>query len=545
MKFISIFFFLCFFSLIAAQQSLTPPIKINQGVLTGLLLPEYGGRAFLGIPFAAPPVGDLRWSPPSPPAPFSGTFQATSFGPACPQICDLPPNTCPLDGTSEDCLTLEVYTPLVPSASPSGYPVMLFYYGGDFVQGGAGVTLYSGLYMVNTSGIVLVVINYRLGALGFLHTAELGGNYAIMDQTYALQWTRDNIAAFGGDPSRVTIFGQSAGAMSVAAHLGSPPSYSLFQAAIMESNPLTIAWSTEDNALKMADKFAAALNCSSAADTACLRAASVDAILDAQNKAIRIDPTGPLQVFVPWMPWVDGKIILGQPLDLFASGNYNQVPLQIGTVQDEGVLFVYSGFPTPIPLAEYRVIITGLFQQHALAVLSRYPCTNQSDCRPTMSTLATDYVFACPSRNATRNMIKYNPVAYMYHFDHLINADGNNTNIWGPNFAECQYQICHGSELPYVFSSLELPPSPYTWGPGEQAFSHSMATYWGNFGNSHSPNAPLPVPTQWPVYTTSSDTILRMYYDDQVNFPLQQNYLQSQCDFWDSLGYGWGTFYSS
>ncbi|MDP2437720.1 MAG: carboxylesterase family protein [archaeon] len=340
----------------------------------------------------------------------------------------------------------------------------------------------------------------------------------------------------------MTIFGQSAGAMSVAAHLVSPPAAGLFQAAILESNPLTIAWSNEENALAMADKFAVALNCT-AGNTACLRAAKVSDILVAQVKAIRIDPTGPLQAFVPWLPWVDGKVIAGQPLTLFATGDYSQVPIQIGTVQSEGVLFVYSGFPTPIPNPEYVVIITGLFQIHAPAVLSRYACTNHTDCRPTMSRLATDYVFACPSRNATRNMIKYNPKAYMYHFDHLINADGNNTNIWGPNFAECQYQICHGSELPYVFNSLELPPSPYVWGPGELAFSHSMATYWGNFGNSHSPNSPNAVPTTWPIYTTASDTYLRMYYDNQVNFPLEQGYLQSACDYWDTIGYGWGTFY--
>ncbi|MDP2437721.1 MAG: carboxylesterase family protein [archaeon] len=145
---------------------------------------RYGGRAFLGIPYAAGPVGNLRWAPPQAAAPFSGTFSATTFGPACPQTCDLPPDTCPLDGTSEDCLSLDIYTPLVPSSDPAGYPIMFFYYGGDFIQGGAGVTLYSGLYMVNNTGVVLVVINYRLGALGFLHTSELQGNYAIMDQTY-------------------------------------------------------------------------------------------------------------------------------------------------------------------------------------------------------------------------------------------------------------------------------------------------------------------------------------------------------------------------
>lgn len=518
---------------------LTPVIKIPQGLIQGLSL--VNGNAYMGIPFAQQPVGALRWQPPQPPLPFpSGVFNATSFGPACPQKCDLPPMTCPFDGYDEGCLTLVVYTPLGAAPAP-GWPVMLFYYGGDYVQGGAGVTLYSGLQMVNQSGVVLVVINYRLGALGFLHTHELQGNYAVMDQTQALRWVQSSITAFGGNPDSVTIFGQSAGAMSVTSQMQSPAARGLFHAAIIESNPIGLGWSTEENALLMANKFAAALNCQ-VNDTACMRAASIADVLEAQGKSYRIPIDGPLQIFIPWLPYADGTIIPDQPLAGYAKGNYNPVPVIMGTVQDEGVLFIYSGFPRPVTLTQYEEILVLVFKQHAAQVYSMYPCTTPDDCRPIMSDLGTAYIFACPVRNATRSQQLRQPSTYLYHFDHLINADNNHSNIWGPDYTECQYEICHASELPFVFGSMQNQPSPYKWGPGEAQFSLSMSAYWGNMAVSHTPNSPVKVPTSWPAYTPQDDTVIRMYYDDVVNFPLEKGYLEAQCNFFDRIGYHWGTF---
>lgn len=220
---------------VAADSGL---VDAPAGPIQGVVTPW--AREFRGVPFAKSPVGSLRWALPQRAAPWTQTLDASQDGPGCPQQCVLPKRGCP-PTTSEDCLLLNIFTPLpdsdiaVEDAQDGGSPVMVFIHGGNMRQGYAGGPLYDGTHLANTTGVVVVVIQYRLGMLGWLTTnTTMPPNLGLRDQLMALAWVQDNIAAFGGDPSKVTVFGQSAGAVSIAALLGAPASKGLFRAAIME-----------------------------------------------------------------------------------------------------------------------------------------------------------------------------------------------------------------------------------------------------------------------------------------------------------------------
>lgn len=227
-----------------AQQELL--VKTTTGDVQGHYAP-HNVREWNGIPYATPPVGDLRWEKSTPHAAWSDTYVADFMAPGCPQVCNLPPGNCPEYGIEEDCLYLSVWAPNKPSEDPAGYPVMFWVHGGAFEQGLGDCALYNGTQYAELD-VVSVVINYRLGTLGYMASEEMEGNYGIIDQRVALQWTQDNVAGFGGNPKRVTFGGQSAGGMSVAAHLVSEGSHDLFAQGAMESNPLALPFHTRESA---------------------------------------------------------------------------------------------------------------------------------------------------------------------------------------------------------------------------------------------------------------------------------------------------------
>ena len=495
-----------------------------------------GNRAFYAIPYAQPPLGSLRFQPAQPPLPWNETLHAKVYGPGCPQVCDLPPFTCTYAGTSENCLTLDVYTPRLANLTTPA-PVLMFIHGGNFIQGGTGTILYNADYIANNTRVVVVNVQYRLGALGFFYNANVSlGNFGIRDQTLALQWIQGNIAAFGGDPSRVTIWGQSAGGASVAAHMISPTSYPYFNGGCMDSNPITLNFNTLDLADQLSTRFANILGCTPD-DLACLQAQTVDNILSAQNAAIEIYPLHPLNAFMPWLPMVDGSFIPYQPLQAFASGNYNKdVPFVTGTVNNEGLMFIDQAFPNPVPFSEFVAIIGVIFGPVAPQVLKEYPVppSQYNDTRSVMSTLGTDYIFLCPVRNAIRQMSNYSTNVYYYHFNHAF----TNFDPWGPNYPECVGYVCHGSELPYIFNSAEIGHlyTHYVWSSSEAVLANQISTFWGNFATSGTPNGPFSVSLPWPVYQQSLDQDLEFATPSVV----ETNYRESYCDFWDTLGYTWG-----
>ncbi|KAI1887975.1 hypothetical protein AGOR_G00180290 [Albula goreensis] len=269
-----------------------PKVQTKDGILKGLTADK--AYIFYGIPFASPPVGKRRWKPPTPVTPWAGVYDATFPRASCMQACSGPiSEECP-DKVSEDCLYLNIFVPLnvnftTPLLRP--LPVMVWIHGGDFIAGTASKPLYDGRFISNFTHTVLVSVGYRLGAFGFLVSGSdpktsAVGNYGILDQQAALLWVQQNIALFGGDPNRVTIFGESAGAQSVSLHLMIQSSMPLFKQAVFQSLPFSIPLKTRHDALKLGKNFAELANCS-ARDLPCLLALSPQAVLAAQIKAGR------------------------------------------------------------------------------------------------------------------------------------------------------------------------------------------------------------------------------------------------------------------
>ena len=327
------------------------PVAAPPGTNTSLL-------SYRGIPYAQPPVGNLRWAPPQRRAPWPGVRQATAFGAICPQDGGGP-------GEAEDCLFLNIWTPRGAVAKDKRLPVMVFFHGGAFVYGAGSLPLYDGSYLAASGNVVVVTLNYRLGSLGFLAVPELGltGNYGILDQRAALRWVAENIGAFGGDPKQVTIFGESAGAMSVGLHLfGITQNRDRFRAAIMESNPLAVPYPSllaqveaKWQAFRLALCFETNQPLDCTYDLAGLRAlplATIEAADGDYNSLTAV--LGRLQVptaianILPWTPIVDGQIFAGktliqnQPYQGFyagAAGRASPKPYIIGVNRDEGALF--------------------------------------------------------------------------------------------------------------------------------------------------------------------------------------------------------------
>eukprot|EP01088_Endostelium_zonatum_P003995 TRINITY_DN15207_c0_g1_i1.p1 TRINITY_DN15207_c0_g1~~TRINITY_DN15207_c0_g1_i1.p1 ORF type:complete len:542 (-),score=82.74 TRINITY_DN15207_c0_g1_i1:23-1648(-) len=518
-------------------SGINPVVSTQQGLVRGQILSD--SISYLGIPYARPPVGDLRWAAPQPPHSWSpSVLNATGFPYGCPQRCVLPPHTCP-EKQSEDCLYLGVYTPLTPSHSL--LPVIVFFPGGRFEQGEAGVTLYSGSYFANKTNVITVVANYRLGALGLLKLPHMKGNYALDDQRFVLKWVQQNIQNFGGNPHSVTIAGQSAGAMSIGCHLFSPESKGLFQKAILESNPITLPMYSEYDAYWIAERFASDLNCD-LSDIHCLRNASAAAVVDAEYSAQRhLDVFGPLLSFVPWTPVVvKGSTDLPiNPLEGFLSPNIDQllinnVPILWGQVLDEALMFIYLAWNGSLSVLESDVLLADVFTYRALSVRDMYPSTS-GDQRVLMGQMGTDYIFACSVTKSLERMVdKVNGAqVYSYVFNHVLSFDA-----WGPRYPECRKYVCHGSELPFVFHSGEI-GGYYKWTKEEAALSETMAEYWANFVTNGNPNigARGKTPVHWGEFNGSNPGVLEFTTE---RTRMISGYRGRFCDFWNKMGYHWG-----
>lgn len=473
----------------------TPAIVTESGPLKGIEGP--GIDQFLGIPYAAAPVGSLRWLPPRPAAHFKGVFQATQFGSACTQPGFLggPPRG------SEDCLVLNVYAPHQKKSEDrhQGLAVMVWIHGGAFVIGAG--SDYDPTPLVENGNVIVVTINYRLGFLGFFaHPAldaegHLNANYGLMDQQFALKWVRRNIGAFGGDHKRVTIFGESAGGFSVFSNLASPTAAGLFQGGISESGayahfqnyldaisvvPLATAETVGTPFVPAATALAASVGCGS--QTAqCLRATSAATLVGAE----------PGFVF----PIIDGSV-LTQTLDsAFASGAFNRVPVISGTNHDEWRLFValqYDLARTPLTDAGYPSAVAAFFGLPVMdpfvqLVLALYPLSNYPpppgyfvSAPLALGALGTDEFFVCPSRNADLSLSKYVPL-YTYEF---------NDKTAPSSFPPLSFPLgdAHFIEVQYLFNSGA------TFTSDQQELSATMIGYWTHFaktGNPNSEDAPM------------------------------------------------------
>jgi len=510
------------------QINLNDPtvIETSNGYVKGNLNEKY--MSFYGIPFAQPPVNNLRWQSPADTvdwAPKVLDARYPQFG--CPQICELPPGTCPTN-TSEDCLYLNVFTPIQQDTpTQSLRPVMAFLPGGRFEQGAASSPLYNAETMVNSSNAIVVTINYRLGVLGFLLTDDFQGNYGFQDQRQALIWIQNNIKYFGGDPNQVTLVGQSAGATSIAAHLTSQLSWNLFHKAVIQSDPFTLGLKTKEIAQMYSIQFTQAVQCSFD-DVKCLLALDVNTILDGQVKAQQgINPLLPLASFLPWTPTVGGSDILDQPYSLIQKNQFYDVPLIVGTVSEEALLFIYQAATKNVTGFEYEVVLDLIFTKNAEKVNQWYPANMTSDNRPNLSVLGTDYIFVCSTRSVVNYLSQFKSTpTYYYQFSHVISVD-----VWGPNYPNCVGHCCHGSELPFVFNTATS--TGYIITPQEQELSYNMNNYWMNFVVNSNPNIGLSIPVEWPTYNTTD----KMNINFQTPPFVESNLLNSNCNFFDSIGY--------
>ncbi|HUJ62598.1 MAG TPA: carboxylesterase/lipase family protein [Kofleriaceae bacterium] len=428
--------------------------------------------AFRGIPYAAPPVGPLRWKPPAP-ASWTGTRDALAFGKACPQLDDT------IGGkleTDEDCLTLNVWTPDVHPRAPR--PVMVWIHGGGLVQGGTALPFYDGHVLAGQGDVVVVSLAYRLGPLGFLaHPAfsaedahHSSGDFGLLDQIAALHWVHDHAAAFGGDPAKVTIFGESAGGESVCALMASPLAAGLFERAVIESAQcpapgkaarLLRDASAGESAEQQGLRIAHLLGCDGAAAASCLRAKSVDQLLHASPAAFGFLGKGEHYGVV-----IDGHVLPEAPASALAAGHLARVPVVIGTNADEATLFTAR-----MPLrrdAGYDYLVRKIFPDDADAVLAAYPATGSP--KQAFDRLVTDAVFACPTRRFARALRGRQPV-FQYEFAHAtakLRARG--------------LGAMHGSEIPFVFAD----GADFT--AGEQQLSRTMLGYWAQFAHTGDPD---------------------------------------------------------
>jgi para-nitrobenzyl esterase len=498
-------------------------IHLGSGALQGSL--QGGARSFLGIPYAQPPLGELRFKAPLPAAPWQGTRDATQFGGRCAQRASL--NTG--EGTdNEDCLYLNVWTPEPAPSEP--LPVLFWIHGGgnqngaasDAVPGVPDRLFYDGQSFAENHGVVFVSLNYRLGALGYLSLAALrdegspSGNQGLLDQRLALEWVRDNISAFGGDPSNVTIFGESAGARNVCFQVVSPGSSGLFHRAISESGDCTGRILSRAEAETQAAAYAAAVGCSGDSDVlGCLRSKPAAELLIAdQLEGAAPDAPGgdaysggtPLWEF---RPTVDGEVIPKMPRELFAEGAVGVDAYLMGTNTEEGALAHLSA-PRAATEADYLLALDRRFGAFAPRVAAAYPVADFATPNDALIRVTTDSRYSCAVQDFAIRATAAVPV-HAYNFD-LPYAIPGLTSL-GP---------AHGAELTFVFSSLAADQ----WPPGNKEISDLMQTYWAHFAETGDPNAPNT--PNWETFSPERGNRLNLNLDPN---PVE-NFRSERCALW-------------
>ena len=477
----------------------TPVVQTESGAVRGS--GTLSVVSFKNIPYAAPPEGEWRWRPPRRAVSWDGELDATMWGPRCAQV-----DTNGEISGSEDCLRLNIWAPA--GVEPGSRPVLVWIHGGSLIRGTAMSSSTDGERLVARTGVVVVSINYRLGAFGYfphqLLAGESGttGNYGLLDQVAGLEWVQRNIPAFGGDPNRVAVFGQSAGGFSVCSLVASPLAKHLFSAAIIMSGGCSAR--TWNEGLAAGQQFVAATSCDAADSLACLRSLSMEAVL----RALPPD-TGYATV-------IDGYALTDDPLRTIARGGHQHVPVIIGnTSEEEGGSG--SGILTE---ADYRNAILRLFPYPTALplILQQYPVWEYASPGDAYVAFASDYKYACPARRAARAFLAAQDEAvYRYVFSHVLDNAPAEVRSLGAR---------HSSDVPYIFDKLDS--GGYEVSEAEQGLVDDFARYFtalAAVGRVADPVAPA-----WPLYD-GNDTYLRI--DSPVRS--ESGYRTRQCDFWDYL----------
>ncbi|MEV7561170.1 carboxylesterase family protein [Streptomyces sp. NPDC089795] len=487
-----------------------PVVTVAQGALRGRS--HDGAQEFLGVPYAAPPVGDARLRAPAPPPRWTGVREATRQSPACLQFS--PFGLSDPAAVGEDCLYLDVYRPR--TARPGArLPVIVWMHGGAYSQGTG--TQFGGRTMADLTQSVVVSINYRLGQLGYLQLPELGrenalhsGSFGLMDQLEALRWTRANIAAFGGNPGSVTISGQSAGSGSVCALLAAPAAAGLFHRAVLQSGPCTLLGTPDRaDAEGQARAFAAAAGCTVSAEVAaCLRGASGAALVE----AARTLPTrGPASG--------DGLLPVA-PARAIASGAWNKVPVLIGSTRSEARFFVALTQPY-LTAEQYTAQILAGHGAAGPEVLARYPVARYGSPYLALSAVMTDSTFACHTAWTAQLFAPQVPT-YVYEFD-----DPRSPTLAGAQVPGLDESNAHSAELAYLhdFTMGERPLTPV-----QIALGNRMKRYWAAFARFGAPVVAGQTP--WPPTGVGAGGGAVLTLDPAVTRTTTSFAAEHQCAFW-------------
>jgi para-nitrobenzyl esterase len=475
-------------SMISYADSLT--VKTAQGTAQGKTINDGKVKAFLGLPYAASPVGELRWKAPELPAKWNGTRDATNYGAHCAQGRVFDDMVFQDSGPSEDCLFLNVYAP-ADATEKSKLPVMFWIHGGGYAGGASSEPRHNGDFLP-LKGVVLVTINYRLGVFGFLVSDELAkegkgaaGNYGLLDMVAALHWVHDNIGNFGGDPGNVTIFGESAGSFAVSTLMASSLAQGLFQKAIGESGAafpggLTLGGNTLPERAKADGAWMESIGAKSIKD---LRAMTTDQILDAGKKKT---PGG-------FPPVIDGRLLTEPVPDTYAAGKQAHVPLLAGWNADEGSWLAMRGMTT----AQWSTTASGWFKDRSAAFLKLYPGETDEQALRSAIDYGSDNFIALGTWKwiEAQNKTGEAPV-YRYHFELAATP----SKFHPGTFA------FHSDDIEYVFGTLDTRPG-WEVRPEDRKLSDQMMSYWTNFAKTGDPNgAGLP---QWPKLG-SDDSLIHL-----------------------------------
>lgn len=524
----------------AAPNLVTTTTKgVVQGVARGEVV-EY-----LGIPYAAPPIGDLRWKPPEEHAPWTATREATSFGAACAQVTLLGVFAGPAT-SKEDCLYLNVVAPKDVSTNDEKLPVLFWIHGGGFVDGAG--SDYDASKLAARGKVIVVTINYRLSLLGFFaHPAlnkegHLFANYGLLDQQFALRWVKDNIASFGGDPDNITVGGQSAGGASAAFNVISPLTKGLFQKAIIQSSASWLTAIPMEVAEKKATAFAEAAGCGSAADeatAACLRKLPADELMKL---------SGPPESFGPYVvtPVADGQIVPSGGASVIESGNFTHMPIMNGSTRDEGSFFAaipvyYSGKAvTEVDVESY---VKAIFGGNAGAggtppayptgtvdkIFASYPSADYKSPQLRMNAIQTD-VMVCRIQQATHLLAGKVPL-YAYEFRDRA-APFMFPEL--PDFAPLAY---HTADLQYLFPGFHGGDKGvrHDLNTQQQKLSDELVDAWTNFVRTGNPNRPGE--SVWPQFTSDPNAQSYLAQDIPRLSTISDNDFTAdhKCDFWKDL----------
>ena len=486
----------CLPLLVSAQ--VTESLHLEQGTITGISGIDTDIQVYKGIPYAAPPVADLRWRPPQPPSPWEGTFKADTFGPGCIQNLtrSRPPWTEEFmhqGSISEDCLYLNIWSG-APSAEERR-PVLVYIHGGGFSEGSGSVLVYDGEPLAK-KGLVVVTINYRLGLFGFFAHPELSaesdhsasGNYGLLDQVAALKWVQKNISDFGGDPDNVTVAGQSAGAVSVYLLTASPLARGLFHRVIVQSGPgglasfgLTNTRSLASSLSEVEENGIELVKARSARSIQAMRAMPANELI-----AVSLPPT------VRFGPVIDGYFLLDDVPTVYAEGSQNDVPMMTGFNADEGSAFPGYGQST---LEEYPNTVSTRYGERAEAYLALYPADTDEAAGLALKTGLRDLAAVALGRLAVERVQSARTEAYLYYFERGI-----------PWPERPEFGAFHTAEVPYFFNTLDHIDRP--WTEVDRHLADLMSTYWVNFSTHGSPNNPS-VPL-WTAFDESDFQFMRL-----------------------------------